>query len=249
MISRDASLTSPVVLSIEPYELEIEPRPDGSLIKQVYWKVYIDNHRLLLSDRARPFSASDASITLHECLACGQCAAPNIVARRIGNLVGWISPPREEIDTEALQPDDLLLFESRQYESAVRSDSVEQLPAIIGEELPRFARGIRFPDPETALYRDPESPQDPLGRNAIRALRAAFASSIASLHESTPRVEFRTIRIGFDSGGHDECVWLIGSSEGRRAILLDAYPRFPVWLTSDSIEEVLSNQSLFPALH
>jgi hypothetical protein len=97
-----------VTLRIEPYSLEVEPGPDLRPRYNTFWRLYADDRPI--TDRAHPFSASDNTIVLEECLSCGGCGAADTIVRRIGNDVGWTTIPEEGRINLALPVGRMVLF-------------------------------------------------------------------------------------------------------------------------------------------
>jgi hypothetical protein len=84
---------------------------------QIFWRVLVNGE--LLSEAARPFSAADEMIVLHECTLCGHCGSPGIIVRRLGDAVAWINNPGMRADTRPLAIDRAVVFEAAGYKSVL----------------------------------------------------------------------------------------------------------------------------------
>lgn len=203
----------------------------------VFWQVATPDRRL--SNFCRPFSASDSKLVLHECPECGFCGVPSIAVRRYLDSVVWVPIPRDGYAPgEILYPEGFVQFLATDYERALSAGCTRDLPPLRIDDPKIWFPKIKPPDPDSVLYRLPESRLDPTGRLLIVRLKEALNSnSKLRLLDQPPHRVF-TLRLGLNVDGYPEAVWRIGRAEKHVAMLFEGSPCFPFWITSERITEL-----------
>jgi hypothetical protein len=227
-------------LTWEPYEREVGDGWDQKRYwKQTFWKVLIPDR--LISDRARPFTPADAELTLHECLSCGHCGLPSVLVRAVGPVVAWINKPNSLASSCPLGPDEMLIFDKETYGHLLPGADVEDLPNISDADLADYLRCLQFPDPQVALYREPESPNDPQGQRILAGVRDAIASHVPDTRIVSVQGLTHSLRIRLDMADFPECVWEIADVPTGYAICFQTFPTFPVWLASKPLSDAIAS--------
>ncbi len=228
-------------ISIEPFEHVFGDPDSRQHYKQTYWRVSLPDR--LISDRARPFSASDSAIIIFECGLCGECGFETILARAVGNTVVWINIPsnnERSILPEylALAPNEILVFNAADYEATLNRGHLRYLDPVGQDEIALFVRCLQFPNKELVLYRIPDTPDDQYGDGLLTSVRDAVICHADSIRVSSAPTEVVEFRIGLDLEGFPEAVWRFGETSEGVAVCLDQYPCFPIWLSGASIDKI-----------
>lgn len=214
-------------LRVKPHRVQME----GSERFLSLWKVWIDGD--VFTDKAEPFEASAARLVLYQCDFCGHCGTPDVVVRRLGEVVLWIAAP--ERDGIVFEEHEFRCFPVSDYEAALAGRS-SGLPELSPAEFTCIVRGQTIPIWTNAIYRLPDCSTDPHGQVLLQAINRAGRDKFAGLTAHASAESIATIRIGLEEPADAETVLELGRvATGHMAIRFHQNPALPFWISSDGL--------------
>jgi hypothetical protein len=134
--------------------------------------------------------------------------------------------------------DRMIFFHADDYQGVLGTGNTADLPTVTTEEVLSLVSRLRFPDPHSALYREPEKASDPLGQHLLKDVSQSLTQE-QSLTIGHGIEDWLDIRIGLNLPDFPEACWKVGRSQHGFSIYLDCFPCFPIWLTSETLSKVL----------
>lgn len=214
-------------LRVEPHRVRME----GLESFLSLWKVWIDGD--VFTDKAEPFEASAVQLVLCQCDFCGYCGTPDVVVRRLGEVILWIAA--FERYGFVLQEHEYRSFSVSDYEAALSGKSSD-LPELSPAEVVRIFQRQTIPTWTNAIYRLPDCSTDPHGQVLLQAINRAGRDNFAGLTAHASAESIATIRIGLEEPSDAEMVLELGRvAAGRPAIRFHQNPALPFWISSDGL--------------
>jgi hypothetical protein len=220
-------------LSIKRKQVETS----GGYGPKPFWEVSVDGQYSW--SYAKPFSASTAEIILNECVECYCCGIANTWVRRAGrDKIVWLRTQDGNVAPE-FDCGDSMVFDREEYEREIGDGSCADLPELSSIEVQCEIQSQVLPAARSALYRIPDDSRDPAGANWLRAIAKVVEDMDGHVQVVEAPASYREVRVGLDVHDVPEAISCVGGSSDGNAILLVAFPRFPLWLTSSGITDVL----------